>query len=190
MGVYKYLVETWKSRKSNDDLKEIWRERLIKWRKEKAIVRIDKPTRIDRAKALGYKAKQGVIVVRVRIRKGDRRRPSPRRGRKSTSVGKFIPPTKSLQWIAEERANKKYPNMEVLNSYYVAEDGMYKWFEVILVDRAHPSIKSDKELNGIAKQRGRVHRGLTKAGRRVRGLLHKGRRNIKKVRRKHKVKGD
>jgi ribosomal protein L15E len=43
-----------------------------------------------------------------------------------------ITPAKSLQRIAEERASVKYPNMEVLNSYWVGHDGRQKWFEVIL----------------------------------------------------------
>jgi len=65
-------------------------------------------------------------------------------------------------------------NLEVLNSYWVGEDGRYKWFEVILVDRSHPAILSDPQLSQIAKQRGRVYRGLTSAGRRARGLRRKG----------------
>jgi len=46
-------------------------------------------------------------------------------------------------WIAEERAAKKYPNLEVLNSYYVTEDGSHKWYEVILVDPHHPVIRNE-----------------------------------------------
>jgi large subunit ribosomal protein L15e len=56
---------------------------------------------------------------------------------------------KSLRWIAEEKAQRKFPNLEVLNSYYVAEDGKYKWYEVIMVDPYHPAIKSDKNLSWI-----------------------------------------
>ena len=39
--------------------------------------------------------------------------------------------------------------MEVLNSYYVAEDGKYKWYEVILVDPFSSSLKRDKDLGWI-----------------------------------------
>jgi large subunit ribosomal protein L15e len=90
-------------------------------------------------------------------------------------------PKKSLQWIAEERAARKYPNMEVLNSYWVAEDGRYKWFEVIFVDRDHPAIKSGKQLSWMTAKKKRVFRGLTSAGRRGRGLRRKG-RGAEKVR--------
>jgi large subunit ribosomal protein L15e len=60
--------------------------------------------------------------------------------------------------------------LEVLNSYYVAEDGMYKWFEVIMVDPHRPEIAKDKKINWILSQRKRVFRGLTAAGKKARGL--------------------
>ncbi len=43
---------------------DAWRKRLAEWRKEPAVLRIDRPTRIDRARSLGYKAKQGFLIVR------------------------------------------------------------------------------------------------------------------------------
>jgi len=172
--MYAYIREMWKRPWDGIVGKLMW-ERLQKWRREPAVVRIERPTRLDRARALGYKAKQGVIVVRVRVRRGGRRASRPNKGRK---VGNLMvsrkTPKKNLQWIAEERANRKYPNMEVLNSYWVGEDGRYKWFEVILIDRSHPAILSDPQLSQIAKQRGRVFRGLTSAGRKARGLRRKG----------------
>jgi large subunit ribosomal protein L15e len=89
---------------------------------------------------------------------------------------KKLTPKKNLQWIAEERAARKYPNMEVLNSYWVGQDGEHKWFEVILVDRSHPAILNDAKINWITRppHKGRVYRGLTSAGKRARGLLNKG----------------
>jgi large subunit ribosomal protein L15e len=82
-------------------------------------------------------------------------------------------PGKSLQLIAEETAARKYRGLEVLGSYYVGEDGEYKWYEVILVDPYLPSIKNDPDIKWIAhpSQRGRVFRGKTMAGRKARGLL-------------------
>ncbi|MEM5870716.1 MAG: 50S ribosomal protein L15e, partial [Candidatus Aenigmatarchaeota archaeon] len=80
-------------------------------------------------------------------------------------------PKKSLQLIAEEKAARKYRNLEVLNSYLVADDGVYKYFEIIMVDPHHPVIKSDKNINWICNQRGRVFRGLTSAGKKMRGLV-------------------
>ncbi|MEM5831829.1 MAG: 50S ribosomal protein L15e [Candidatus Aenigmatarchaeota archaeon] len=172
LNLYKSLREYWKKK---DLRKELFKERLKQWRKEEAIVRVERPTRLDRARALGYKAKQGFIIVRVRVRKGGRSRRAYLRmlGKKpgSTGIRRFTP-KKSLRWIAEERAQRKFPNLEVLNSYYVAEDGIYKWYEVIMVDKNHPVIKSDKNINWICEKqhRRRVFRGLTSAGKKARGL--------------------
>jgi len=180
-SMYAYIREAWK-RPYDSYVGELMWLRLQKWRREPVVVRIPRPTRLDRARALGYKAKKGIIVVRVRVRRGGRRATRPNAGRKSRRMMvNRKTPKKNLQWIAEERANRKYPNMEVLNSYWVGEDGRYKWFEVILVDRDHPAIKSDPQLSWISRKRGRVYRGLTSAGRKARGLRRRG-RGAEKVR--------
>ncbi len=145
-------------------------KKMMEWRKGPAVTRIARPTNLRRARELGYKAKQGVVVVRVRVRRGGRRKPRPWRGRRPKRMGVLkLTPKKNLQWIAEERAARKFRNLEVLNSYQVGEDGKYKYYEVILVDPHHPAIASDPRLSSL--QRGRVFRGLTCAGRRARGLL-------------------
>ena len=179
MGLYKYIRELWKKPKQN--LGEVQRKRLILWRKQPATVRIKKPTRVDKARSLGYKAKQGFILVRQRVRRGGRMRPKPSGGRRPKRYTRRKVVKKNYQWIAEERAVKKYSNCEVLNSYYVGEDGKYYWYEVILIDRDHPNIKKDPVLRRIAKQRGRVHRGLTSAAKKTRGLRNKG-KGAEKVR--------
>lgn len=169
-GMYHYIRKLWK--KPKKEMKELSRERLIKWRKESRFKRIDKPTRLDRARSLGYKAKKGFIIVRARIKRGGRKRPMyKRRGRKPSKAGSSrYTPKKSLQSIAEARVSRKYPNMEVLNSYPVLEDGIHSWFEVILVDKNMPEIKKDKDVKWIAKKqhKRRVFRGLTSAGKKSR----------------------
>ncbi len=151
-----------------------YRQRLIKWRQEAGVVRVERPTNLARARELGYKAKQGVVVVRVRIGRGRRRRPKPDLKRKPSKAGVFFSPAKSLQRQAEERASTKFPNCEAVNSYWVGEDGTHKFFEVILVDRAHPAILGDRSYAALATQRGRAYRGLTSAGKKERGLKVKG----------------
>ena len=171
-SMYSYITEAWK-RPFEGELGQVMKMRLIKWRRQPSIVRVEKPTRLDRARALGYKAKQGFVVVRVRVRKGGLRKPRPDSGRRPKRMGVYGYTTwKSLRLIAEERAARKYPNLEVLNSYYVGEDGRYKWYEVILVDPHHPAVKSDPEINWICRpaNRGRAFRGLTSAGKKMRGL--------------------
>lgn len=148
--MYRYLQLAWR-RPDDSYVKELMRRRVIRWRRQPSIVRIDKPTRLDRARRLGYKAKKGFVVVRVRIRRGGRRKPRPRMGRRQKRMGvSKLTPAKSLKLIAEERAARKFPNLEVLNSYWVWEDGTSKWFEVIFVDPHQPSVKSDKNVGWIS----------------------------------------
>ncbi len=172
MGMYKYIREAWK--KPNEILDNIRHERLIKWRREPTTVRVENPTRIDRARSLGYKAKQGYIVVRQRVNRGGRQNPQYRHPRRPKAMSRRKDLTMNYQVVAESRAARKYPNCEVLNSYYVAEDGLNYWYEIILVDRNSPSIMADDKINWIMKMKGRSERGLTSAGRRGRGLLRKG----------------
>jgi len=173
---YKYIAKAWQ-KPANSFVKDLMWQRVIEWRKQPTIVRIDKPTRLDRARKLGYKAKQGFVVTRVRVRRGGLSRTRPSGGRRQKRMGlKKYKPGKSFRMIAEERAARKFPNLEVLNSYWVWEDGRYKWFEVIFADPAHPAIMSDNDVNWICENvhRGRAFRGLTSAGKKVRGLRQKG----------------
>ena len=168
MSMYKKVRELWKKPKQN----ELWRERLIAWRKDPVTVRIKRPTRIDRARSLGYKAKQGFVVVRQRVGRGGHTRPQIKGGRRPKRYGTRLNLSKNYKQIAEERAQKKFVNLVLLNSYWVAEDGKNYWFEIILVDPDHPVIKSDKNINWVAakKNRSRVFHGKTSAGRKGRGL--------------------
>ena len=148
--------------------------RMIEWRRQHTVEKIDKPTNLARARTLGYKAKKGITLARVKVKKGGRRRRLyGRGGRKPKKAGLVrFTPGKGLQWIAEERAAKKFPNLEVLNSYYAGDDGKHKWYEVIFVDPHSPSIKRDKNLKWICEpaNKRRVLRGLTSAGKKARGL--------------------
>ncbi|MFQ6009850.1 MAG: 50S ribosomal protein L15e [Candidatus Aenigmatarchaeota archaeon] len=174
MGMYRHLQKTWQS----EEMKQIMKERMISWRRhEPVILRIERPTRLDRAHALGYKAKQGFVMARVRIKKGTRKREKPSGGRKPGKQGMTsIPPKMNLQHIAEMRTARKFPNCEVIGSYYLAEDGRQIWYEVIMVDPNHPAIKSTKSLKWLQNpsNRRRVFRGKTSAGRSSRGLRGHG----------------
>ena len=187
---YKHMNDTWlEEQKERSD---IVRNRLIVWRKQGSIVKLERPTRLGRARSLGYKAKQGYIVVRIKTGRGPREKPRPRSGRKPRSLGvvKYTP-QKSRRWIAEERVARKYPNMRVLNSYWVGDDHKWVWHEVILVDPSHPVIYNDPNINWICDptQKGRDSRGLTSAGKRSRGLRKKG-QGAEKVRPSLGAKGN
>jgi large subunit ribosomal protein L15e len=193
-GMYHFMGEAWKD-PSNGDMKAIMWQRLVDWRKEESFVRVERPTRLDRARSLGYRAKQGIVVVRARVRKGGLRKHRIRKGRRPKRKGiSKITMKKNIQRIAEERTSKRYPNLEVLASYWVGEDGKHKWYEVILVDPNHPVIKADPKLNWMCsgKHFHRAERGLTAAGKRGRGLVRTRGRGAEKVRpslRSHDRKG-
>ena len=172
MSMYQYIRNAWKKPKEN--LGRLYQERQIKWRLEPTTIRLERPTRIDRARSLGYKAKPGYVIVRHRVKRGGRQRPQIRHPRRSKAMGRRKDLTMNYQSVAENRAAKKYLNCEVLNSYYVGQDGLHYWYEIILIDRANPSIVSDNKINWIISHKGRAERGLTSAGRRGRGLLRKG----------------
>ncbi|MFX1337132.1 MAG: 50S ribosomal protein L15e [Promethearchaeota archaeon] len=172
---YKFVKETFETHETGYNTPHWYRG--IEYRKGRSVERIERPTKIHRARSLGYKAKQGYIMVRARIRKGGMHKIRPKGGRKPRALGVSKYTTgKNLKWIAEERAQRKFPNMQVLNSYKVYSDGKNWYYEVILVDPAHPVIKSDPNINWIGQSahKKRVTRGLTSAGKKARGLYKKG----------------
>ena len=172
MGLYKEVRKLWK--KPQENIPELWRARLIAWRRDPVTLKIERPTRIDKARSLGYKAKQGFSVVRQRVLRGGHTRPQLKAGRRPKRYGTRLNLSKNYQQIAEERTQKKFKNLVVLNSYQVARDGKHYWYEVILVDPHHPVIKADKKLAWITdkKNQSRVFHGKTSAGRKGRGLMN------------------
>ena len=123
------------------------REKAVIWRKQKALTRIERPSRIARARRLGYKAKQGIIVVRMRVGAGGMRKQRPTGGRRPKHLGVVrIKAAVSMKQVAERRVLERYPNMKLFGSYFLYKDSKYYWFEVILADKSHESIKKDKEL--------------------------------------------
>ncbi|MEM2963059.1 MAG: hypothetical protein QXW70_01095 [Candidatus Anstonellales archaeon] len=160
MRAHKYI--TMNFRKSYVEKSESYRTRLHAWRKEPAITRVSCPSNIARARTLGYKAKEGYVIARVRIARGRRKRRTPKGGRKPGKNIMFVSPSTSLQAQAEVRAARKFAPHEVLNSYWVGQDGNYKYFEVILI--------SPEKVPELNLQKGRAFRGLTHSGRKHRGL--------------------
>jgi large subunit ribosomal protein L15e len=160
MGMYKYIREAFQ--KEYHERSMILRKRITEWRKLGTVSRIERPTNLSRARALGYKAKEGIMMARVAVGRGSRKRPHPWGGRKPAKNAAYRAPGKSLQRMAEEKAARVFANFEVLNSYFVGSDGVKKYFEVILADR--------KLVGGV---RGRAFRGLTSAGKQGRMTVTK-----------------
>jgi len=165
-NAYSYIKES---------IRQNLKTKLIGWRNQSVFVKLDKPTDIGRARILGYKDKKGYIIVRVKIIRGGRKRKRVNKNRKSAKQTARKTLKMNYQWVAEQRAAKKYKNLEVLSSYQIGKDGMHYFFEIILIDPEMPEIKNDKIINWICKpeNRGRVFRGLTSAGKKSRGLRSK-----------------
>ncbi len=180
-SMYSYIADAWKTPSTNY-LKDLNRARRVEWRREENFCRIERPTRLDRARNAGYKAKQGYVLVRGRVRKGSFQKRQIKAGRRAKRKGILaITVGKSLQRMAEERAQKRFPNLEVLNSYWVGADGQHEWYEIILVDPHHPVIQADPKINWICynTHTNRVYRGKTSAGKKGRGLDKKGKKVVK-----------
>ncbi len=170
-SMYHYMREAWKKPDT-----ATMRERMIAWRDGPAVAVVDKPLRLDRARGLGYKAKKGFVVARIRVMRGGRTRiRAGVKGRKTRKQTNRKTLKMSYKWVAEMRAANYFNNLEVLNSYWIGADGKHYFFEVILVDPQMPEIKSDRTMSWIysGSNRGRVARGLTAAAKRSRGLFAK-----------------
>jgi large subunit ribosomal protein L15e len=216
------LEELYK-KKQSDVMRFLLRVRCWEYRQLPGVVRLTGPSRPDKARRVGYKAKQGYVVYRVRVRRGGRKKPV----HKGIVYGKPVhqgitqlKPTRNLRNLAEERAGRKLGGLRVLNSYWINQDSTYKYYEVVLVDPHHkgerggrergergggdfrplffffffsiktahpppppspslpnpPAIRKDARINWIADpvHKHRELRGLTSAGKKFRGLRHRG----------------
>jgi len=177
-GFYHYIKQSWK--KPSENFTEEIRKKMIAWRAGRRITKLDKPSRLDKARQLGYKAKKGIIVFRVVLNRGGRQKERPRTKRRSKRLVARKVLKMNYQWVAEQRVQHAHPNLEILNSYPLGKDGTHAFFEVIAVDVSKPEIQNDNSLNWICRKenRNRALRGLTSAAKKSRGLLHKG-RNLK-----------
>jgi large subunit ribosomal protein L15e len=209
-------------------LRFLLRVRCWEYRQLPGIVRITRPTRPDKARRLGFKAKQGYVVYRIRVRRGGRKRPVSKGivyGKPKNQGITQLKFQRNLRSVAEERAGRKLGGLRVLNSYWInqvclflagfwfyathelcgyrkmwldcfrisvqnftravlqmlcsvccIQDSTYKYFEVILIDTAHPVIRKDPRINWIVNpvHKHRELRGLTSAGKKHRGLRGKG----------------
>jgi len=157
----------------------VLRMRSWEYRQLPVVHKVQRPTRPDKARKLGYKRKQGYVIYRIRVRRGGRKKPVSKGQVYGKPVNQGInqlKPNRSHRAIAEDRVGRRCKNLRVLNSYWVGQDGAFKFFEVILVDPFHKAVRRDPRINWIAssKHKHRENRGLTAAGKKHRGLLAKG----------------
>merc|ERR1712133_123929 len=173
-GAYRYVQELYR-KKQSDVLRFLLRVRCWHYRQLTKMHRAPRPSRPDKARRLGYRAKQGFIIYRIRIRRGGRKKQVPKGctyGKPKSHGVNQLKPKRNLQSIAEERVGRRCGGLRVLNSYWVAADCTHKYYEVILVDPHHNAIRRDPQRNWICMpvQKHRELRGKTSAGRKSRGL--------------------
>merc|ERR1712014_439640 len=127
MGAYKYMQELYR-KKQCDVMRFLQRVRCWQYRQLSTIHRASRPTRPDKARRLGYRAKQGYVIYRIRIRRGGRKRPVPKGATygKPTNQGvNSLKNQRSHQAIAEERVGRRCKALRVLSSYWVGQDSTY-----------------------------------------------------------------
>ncbi len=158
--------------KPKQNLGSVWKERLMELRREPTVHKIEQPTRHDKARSYGYKAQPGFFIARVKVTRGGKTRPHFMGGRKPVHSRHRLILKKNRRTIAEERASRIFTNAEVLGSYWLAKDGLHEWYEIILADRGKAGTHQGYEW--LRHSKGKAFRGITSAGRKFRGLRHKG----------------
>ncbi|MCL4127970.1 UNVERIFIED_CONTAM: hypothetical protein GTU68_025245 [Idotea baltica] len=174
MGAYKYMQETYR-KKQSDVMRYLLRLRAWQYRHLHTLHRAPRATRPEKARRLGYKNKQGFLIYRIRVRRGGRKRPVEKGctyGKPKSHGVNQLKPTRNLQSLAEERCGRRLGGLTLLNSYWVAQDSTFKYFEVILLDPSRTSIRRDPRVNWVCSntQKHRELRGKTSKGRKHRGL--------------------
>jgi len=170
MGAYRYMEELYR-KKQSDVMRYLQRIRVWQYRQLAKMHRSPGPTRPDKARRLGYRAKPGFVIYRIRVRRGGRKRPVPKGctyGKPKSHGVNQLKSYRGLQSIAEERVGRRLGGLRVLNSYWIAQDAAYKFYEVILIDAHHRAIRRDPKINWIHKHR--ELRGLTSTGKSSRGI--------------------
>lgn len=110
MGAYRYIQELYR-KKQSDVLRYLLRIRVWQFRQLTKLVRSPRPSRPDKARRLGFKAKQGFVIYRVRVRRGGRKRPVPKGctyGKPKSHGINELKPYRCLQSVAEVSNNLYY----------------------------------------------------------------------------------
>ena len=68
MGAYRYVQELYR-KKQSDVMRYLLRVRVWQYRQLTKFHRAPRPSRPDKARRLGYKAKQGFSIFRIRVRR-------------------------------------------------------------------------------------------------------------------------
>lgn len=127
MGAYKYVQELWR-KKQSDLFRFLLRVRCWQFRQLNSIHRAPRPTRPDKARRLGYKAKQGYVIYRVRVRRGGRKRKVPKGATYGKPTNQGVTELKfqrSLQSVAEVK--------QMIRLFVMGLHDYYKIFSVVAI---------------------------------------------------------
>lgn len=103
MGAYRYVQELYR-KKQSEVMRYLLRIRVWQYRQLTKLHRCPRSSRPDKARRLGYRAKQGYVIYRIRIRRGGRKRPVPKGctyGKPKSHGINELKPYRKLQNIAE-----------------------------------------------------------------------------------------
>ena len=109
MGAYRYVQELYR-KKQSDVLRYLLRIRCWQYRQLTRLHRAPRPSRPDKARRLGYRAKQGFLIYRISVRRGGRKRPVHKGctyGKPKSHGVNELKPYRKLQSVAEVRNNNK-----------------------------------------------------------------------------------
>ena len=177
-GAYKYVEELWK-KKQSDVLRFLQRVRVWEYRQLPSVVRVTRPSRPDKARRLGYKAKQGFCICRARVRAGPQEaREQGHPLRQARAPGCEEAEIRAQPAIGRGGARRARPLRRAPRAQLVLAQRrfVYKYYEVIMVDPMHKVVRNDPRINWICNpvHKHREIRSLTAAGRKYRGLGGKG----------------
>ncbi|ERE68542.1 60S ribosomal protein L15-like protein [Cricetulus griseus] len=147
MGAYKYMQQLGRKKQSKV-MRFLLRVCFWQYRRLSVLHRALSHTGPDKVQRLGYKAKQGYVIYRIRVCRGGRKCPVPKGATHGKPVHHGVNQLKfarSLQSVAEERVGCHCGALRVLNSYWNGEDSTYKCFEVILIDPFHKAIRRNPD---------------------------------------------
>lgn len=146
--MYRAIQKTWRDMVKNKSI--VLKSKGMDLRRRPTIERLERPSRLDRARRLGYKAKSGFVVVRIKVGRGGMRRSKASGGRRPKHAGLVrMKADVNMRQTSEKRVAGKFPNLKVLNSYFLYKDGKNAWYEVILIDSHNPSVMSDKDVGSL-----------------------------------------
>ncbi|XP_045142181.1 60S ribosomal protein L15-like [Echinops telfairi] len=153
MNAHKYLQELWRRKESTVKCFPL---QVHFWQCHQLLMLhwVLHSAQANKACRLGCKAKQHYVIDRIHLRHGGQKCPGP----KSATYGKPVHHaliqlkfSRSLQCVAEERAECHSGALRVLNSYWVGEDSMHKFFEVNFIDPCHKAIRRNPDTQWITK---------------------------------------